>query len=47
MGLFWTGVLAVFVSEIFFVALMSYISSQLFVEEEEEEEDAGHSRKSD
>lgn len=46
MGLFWTGVLAVFATEIFFVALMSYISSHLFVEEEEEE-DAGHSRKSD
>ena len=46
MGLFWTGVLAVFATESFIVALMSYISSHL-VDEEEEEEDAGHSRKSD
>lgn len=46
MSLFWTGVLAVFATEIFFVALMSYISSHLFVEEEDED-DAGDSRKPD
>ena len=46
MGLFWTGVLAVFATEIFIVALMSYISSHFFVEEEEDD-NAGDSRKSD
>ena len=44
MGLFWTGVLAVFATEIFFVALMTYISSHLLVEEEEED-DAGSTKK--
>lgn len=44
MGLFWTGVLAVFATEIFFVALMTYISSHLFVEEEEED-DTGSTQK--
>ena len=46
LGLFWTGVLAVFASEVFFVALMSYISSHFFVDEEEED-DAGNPRKHD
>jgi len=42
---FWVGVLAVFTTEIFVVALMSYIGSHFFVEEEEE--DAGSTEKRD
>ena len=45
MGLFWAGVLAVFATEIFFVALMSYIGSHFFTEEEED--DAGSTEKRD
>ncbi len=45
MGLFWTGVLAVFATEIFCVALMLYIDYHFFTEEEED--DAGSTEKRD
>ena len=45
MVLFWAGVLAVFATEVFVVALMSYIGSHFF--EEEEDDDAGSTERID